>query len=134
MESLCGFIFMFLISGFKKLIMLLISRGAEINAMCHSGTPLQMAADGGKKDCVKILLDNHADVSKSNICLFLFNCHFWLLFCFLISIHNSCLTTLNLLQPNAIHYRMFSPLVEAVFAHSIECVKLLLQVCVTNSA
>lgn len=43
---------------------LLISRGPEINAMRHSGTPLQMAADGGKKDRVKILLDNHADVRK----------------------------------------------------------------------
>ncbi|GLU07653.1 hypothetical protein SLE2022_246030 [Rubroshorea leprosula] len=47
--------------GPKKLIELLISRGAEINAMADCGTPLQYAVGKRKKEFVKVLLDHHAN-------------------------------------------------------------------------
>ncbi|GKU86419.1 hypothetical protein SLEP1_g948 [Rubroshorea leprosula] len=47
--------------GSKELIQLLISKGAEINAVADCGTPLQYAAGKGKEEFVKLLLDHHAD-------------------------------------------------------------------------
>ncbi|GLT42386.1 hypothetical protein SLA2020_163880 [Shorea laevis] len=47
--------------GPKELIELLLSKGADIDAMADCGTPLQYAAARRKKDSVKLLLDNHAD-------------------------------------------------------------------------
>ncbi|GLU07652.1 hypothetical protein SLE2022_246020 [Rubroshorea leprosula] len=47
--------------GPKKLIELLISKGAEINAMADCGAPLLYAAAKGKHEFVKVLLDHNAD-------------------------------------------------------------------------
>ncbi|XP_011042409.1 PREDICTED: ankyrin repeat, PH and SEC7 domain containing protein secG-like [Populus euphratica] len=48
-------------SGLKKLLLLLILKGAEVDAKANSGTPLKWAAIHGQKKAVKILLDNHAN-------------------------------------------------------------------------
>ncbi|XVF71930.1 hypothetical protein PTKIN_Ptkin12aG0079400 [Pterospermum kingtungense] len=47
--------------GPKKLLLLLIAKGAVVDANPDAGTPLQRAAAIGKKDSVKVLLDNHAN-------------------------------------------------------------------------
>ncbi|GMI66471.1 tetratricopeptide repeat 10 [Hibiscus trionum] len=47
--------------GPKKLLELLISRGAEVDANPAAGTPLLRAVAGGKSDSVKILLENNAN-------------------------------------------------------------------------
>uniref|UniRef100_A0A6N2LBP7 Amino acid transporter transmembrane domain-containing protein n=1 Tax=Salix viminalis TaxID=40686 RepID=A0A6N2LBP7_SALVM len=48
-------------SGLKKLLLLLIMKGAKVDAKANSGTPLQWAASHGQKKAVEILLDKHAD-------------------------------------------------------------------------
>nr|TKS03444.1 hypothetical protein D5086_0000154410 [Populus alba] len=48
-------------SGLKKFLLLLILKGAEVDANANSGTPLKCAAIHGQKKAVKILLDNHAN-------------------------------------------------------------------------
>ncbi|KAK9035431.1 hypothetical protein V6N11_077471 [Hibiscus sabdariffa] len=45
----------------KKLLQLLISKGAEVDANPAAGTPLLRAAATGKKECVKVLLENKAN-------------------------------------------------------------------------
>ncbi|KAL6978601.1 hypothetical protein U1Q18_020266, partial [Sarracenia purpurea var. burkii] len=47
--------------GLKELLRQLISRGAEVDAKSDAGTPLQCAAAKGRKEIVKILLDNKAN-------------------------------------------------------------------------
>ncbi|KAK9281005.1 hypothetical protein L1049_003896 [Liquidambar formosana] len=47
--------------GLKKFIHLLISKGAVVDAIADSGTPLQFAAAHGRKEALKILLDNSAN-------------------------------------------------------------------------
>ncbi|KAE9463976.1 hypothetical protein C3L33_04161, partial [Rhododendron williamsianum] len=47
--------------GLKDLMRLLISKGAEIEAESHAGTPLQCAAAHGRKEAVKMLLDRKAN-------------------------------------------------------------------------
>lgn len=54
------------VSGLKKFLLLLILKGAEVDAKADSGTPLKWAAIHGQKKAVKILLDNHADVSVTS--------------------------------------------------------------------
>ncbi|XVF21655.1 hypothetical protein REPUB_Repub12eG0109200 [Reevesia pubescens] len=49
------------VEGPKKLLQLLISKGAKVDANPDAGTPLQRASAKGKKDSVKVLLDNHAN-------------------------------------------------------------------------
>ncbi|KAF2308906.1 hypothetical protein GH714_023410 [Hevea brasiliensis] len=44
--------------GCRRVLQLLISNGAEIDAQADSGTPLQEAASRGMTEAVKILLDN----------------------------------------------------------------------------
>ncbi|GKU86395.1 hypothetical protein SLEP1_g928 [Rubroshorea leprosula] len=51
------------VTGPKKLLKLLITKGAEVNAVADVGTPLVQAAFRGNKDFVKILLDNKAEVN-----------------------------------------------------------------------
>lgn len=51
------------VAGPKKLLLLLILKGAKVDAKANSGTPLQWAASHGQKKAVEILLDKHADVS-----------------------------------------------------------------------
>ncbi|KAF7154374.1 hypothetical protein RHSIM_Rhsim01G0268800 [Rhododendron simsii] len=48
-------------NGLKDLMRLLISKGAEIEAESHAGTPLQCAAAHGRTEAVKILLDRKAN-------------------------------------------------------------------------
>ncbi|KAF9682966.1 hypothetical protein SADUNF_Sadunf05G0163100 [Salix dunnii] len=48
-------------SGLKKLLLLLILKGAKVDAKANSGTPLQWAASHGQEKTVKILMDKHAD-------------------------------------------------------------------------
>ncbi|KAG5567484.1 hypothetical protein RHGRI_002885 [Rhododendron griersonianum] len=47
--------------GLKDLMRLLISKGAEIEAESHAGTPLQCAAAHGRNEAVKMLLDRKAN-------------------------------------------------------------------------
>ncbi|KAG8653951.1 hypothetical protein MANES_05G085400v8 [Manihot esculenta] len=47
--------------GCRKVLQLLISKGAEIDAQADSGTPLQEAASLRMDEAVKILLDNNAN-------------------------------------------------------------------------
>ncbi|KAJ9134966.1 hypothetical protein P3X46_032195 [Hevea brasiliensis] len=47
--------------GCRRVLQLLISNGAEIDAQADSGTPLQEAASRGMTEAVKILLDNNAN-------------------------------------------------------------------------
>ncbi|GLU07657.1 hypothetical protein SLE2022_246060 [Rubroshorea leprosula] len=47
--------------GPKKLVKLLIMKGAEVDAMTDVGTPLMVAAYNGRKEFLKVLLDNNAD-------------------------------------------------------------------------
>ncbi|GLU07646.1 hypothetical protein SLE2022_245970 [Rubroshorea leprosula] len=49
------------VAGSKKLTKLLISKGANPNAVGDFETPLMIAASHGNKDCLEVLLDNHAD-------------------------------------------------------------------------
>lgn len=53
-----------LCAGNKEMLQLLISKGAEIDINSESGTPLQCAAHSGKREAVKILLDNKANVRQ----------------------------------------------------------------------
>nr|XP_023924197.1 ankyrin-1-like isoform X1 [Quercus suber] len=48
-------------TGIKRILRLLISKGANVDAISNHGTPLHNAAAHGKKDSVRILLENHAD-------------------------------------------------------------------------
>ncbi|XVE98106.1 hypothetical protein REPUB_Repub03eG0076700 [Reevesia pubescens] len=48
------------LEGSKKLLQLLISKVAKVDAISN-GTPLQCASAKGKNDSVKVLLDNHAN-------------------------------------------------------------------------
>ncbi|KAJ4850858.1 hypothetical protein Tsubulata_032858 [Turnera subulata] len=56
--------------GHKKLLQLLIAKGAEIDADFGFGTPLQRAAKCGNKEAAIILLENHADPNKNQRCPF----------------------------------------------------------------
>ena len=58
------------VAGIKRILRLLISKGGKVDAISNCGTPLHNAAAHGKKDSVRILLENHANVSKF---LFFFN-------------------------------------------------------------
>ena len=52
------------VAGIKRILRLLISKGGKVDAISNCGTPLHNAAAHGKKDSVRILLENHANVSK----------------------------------------------------------------------
>ncbi|KAA8543324.1 hypothetical protein F0562_021181 [Nyssa sinensis] len=56
--------------GCKELMRLLISKGAEVDAKSDFGTPLQCAAAKGKKEAIKILLDNNAN--PNSVCHHIF--------------------------------------------------------------
>ncbi|KAL5717815.1 hypothetical protein ACHQM5_010778 [Ranunculus cassubicifolius] len=51
--------------GHVALLQLLLSRGANVDAMSSYGTPLQRAASEGKHETLKILLDHNANTSLS---------------------------------------------------------------------
>jgi ankyrin repeat protein len=53
-----------MVAGIEELLRLLISKGAKVDAISNCGTPLHNAAAFGKKDSVRILLENGANVSK----------------------------------------------------------------------
>lgn len=56
---------------------LLISRGADIESMSKSDTPLHVAACDGKAEALKLLLDNKADVSSFSSYMHVVKCiHF----------------------------------------------------------
>lgn len=57
---------------------LLIMKGAEVDAMTDIGTPLMVAAYNGRKEFLKVLLDNNADVRKS-LMLFFYSVFFFFL-------------------------------------------------------
>ncbi|KAK9035430.1 hypothetical protein V6N11_077470 [Hibiscus sabdariffa] len=62
----------FAATGPKKLLKVLISRGADVDAKPAAVTPLQFAVRDGKSDCVKVLLENNANLntnSDDDICL-----------------------------------------------------------------
>lgn len=59
---ICGFV----VAGYKKLLRLLISKGAVVDAEAVFGTPLHCAATHGKKEAVKILLKNNANVKNTS--------------------------------------------------------------------
>lgn len=49
-------------SGHSEIVKFLLSRGADIDALSFSGTPLSLAALRGHASTVKILLQHNADV------------------------------------------------------------------------
>ena len=55
-------LYSYTVAGIKRILHLLISKGANVDAISNHGTPLHNAAAHGKKDSVRILLENHADV------------------------------------------------------------------------
>ncbi|GAB2282300.1 hypothetical protein Dimus_016847 [Dionaea muscipula] len=77
-------------TGRKGLLGLLIARDAEVDAQSEVGTPLQVASFSGKKESVKILLQNKAN-------------------------------------PNMISHYIYTPLMSAIIASSLDCVQLLLK-------
>lgn len=50
-------------SGLCEMIEALLSKGADVDLFSYCGTPLHAAIIGKQDAAVKILLDNHADVS-----------------------------------------------------------------------
>lgn len=76
-------------AGSKKLVKLLMSKGADLNAVADCGTPLLAAAFHGNKDCVEVLLDGCVDVRKSYLYLILSPKKFE--FCYDLELHNSAI-------------------------------------------
>lgn len=55
------------ISGHKEATLLLLQKGAQINAETTTGmTPLHGAAEGGKVDIVRLLMEHKADSTKKD--------------------------------------------------------------------
>lgn len=52
--------------GIEELLCLLISKGAKVDAISNCGTPLHNAAAFGKKDSVRILLENGANPNETS--------------------------------------------------------------------
>ena len=52
----------FFSSGYSEIVQFLLSRGADVNALSVTGSPLSLAAFKGHASTVKILLQHNADV------------------------------------------------------------------------
>ncbi|CAN6231691.1 unnamed protein product [Urochloa humidicola] len=78
------------VKGNCEIVQALVSKGARVDALTAVGAALHVAAEKGRDDMVKILLDHHAD-------------------------------------PNKITYGAITPLGYAISAHSLKCVKLLIE-------
>jgi hypothetical protein len=52
----------FFYSGHSEIVEFLLSRGADVNALSVTGTPLSVASFKGHASTVKILLQHNADV------------------------------------------------------------------------
>jgi len=50
--------------GYCKIVEILLSKGASVDALSNRGTPLHLAATNGHHKTVKILLDHNADCNK----------------------------------------------------------------------
>ena len=57
-------LYSYTVAGIKRILRLVISKGAKVDAISNHGTPLHNAAAHGNKESVRILLENHANVSK----------------------------------------------------------------------
>uniref|UniRef100_A0A2N9HY79 Reverse transcriptase Ty1/copia-type domain-containing protein n=1 Tax=Fagus sylvatica TaxID=28930 RepID=A0A2N9HY79_FAGSY len=55
-----------MVAGIEELLRLLISKGAKVDAISNCGTPLHNAAAFGKKDSVRILLENGANPNETS--------------------------------------------------------------------
>ncbi|RLM79218.1 hypothetical protein C2845_PM12G14200 [Panicum miliaceum] len=54
----------FVSPGYCKIVEILLSKGASVDALPNRGTPLHLAATDGHHKTVKILLDHNADCNK----------------------------------------------------------------------
>jgi ankyrin repeat protein len=65
----------FLHSGDREMVELLLAKGASVDLVSVSGTPLHISAFKGRDEAMKVLLENNADVGLVTH-YFLLKCNF----------------------------------------------------------
>ncbi|CAN6238174.1 unnamed protein product [Urochloa humidicola] len=107
--------------GYCKIVEILLSKGASVDALSNRGTPLHLAATNGHHKTVKLLLDHNADCNKIVHGIYT---------PLLVSIYAPSLKCVKILIKAGAHVNgvgNITPLIAAVSGGLTECMKCLLK-------